>query len=64
MSKNGTVYDLEEAEMCYSPQEGAAKDAVNMVGMAAANNLRGLHPSHMPETSAGPAPSCSMCARS
>lgn len=44
MSKNGTVYDLEEAEMCYSPQEGAAKDAVNMVGMAAANNLRGLHP--------------------
>ncbi len=44
MGKGGTVFDLEEAELCYSPQEGAAKDAVNQIGMAAANNLRGLHP--------------------
>ncbi len=35
------VYDLEEAELCYAPQYGAAKDAVNMAGMLAANVLRG-----------------------
>jgi rhodanese-related sulfurtransferase len=35
-----TVYDLEEAELCYAPQFGAAKDAVNMAGMIAANILR------------------------
>ncbi len=37
----GTVYDLEQAELCYSPQVGAAKDPVNMAGMVAANHLRG-----------------------
>lgn len=36
-----TVYDLEEAELCYAPQFGAAKDPVNMAGMIAANHLRG-----------------------
>lgn len=36
-----TVFDLEEAELCYAPQYGAAKDAVNMVGMIAANAMRG-----------------------
>jgi NADPH-dependent 2,4-dienoyl-CoA reductase/sulfur reductase-like enzyme/rhodanese-related sulfurtransferase len=36
-----TVFDLEEAELCYAPQYGAAKDAVNLIGMAAANVLRG-----------------------
>lgn len=36
-----TVYDLEEAELCYAPQYGAAKDAVNLAGMVAANVLRG-----------------------
>ncbi|MBN2238731.1 MAG: FAD-dependent oxidoreductase [Dehalococcoidales bacterium] len=36
-----TVYDLEEAELCYAPQFGSAKDAVNMAGMTAANILRG-----------------------
>jgi NADPH-dependent 2,4-dienoyl-CoA reductase/sulfur reductase-like enzyme/rhodanese-related sulfurtransferase len=36
-----TVYDLEEAELCYAPQFGAAKDPVNMAGMIAANVLRG-----------------------
>jgi len=37
----GTVYDLEEAELCYAPQFGAAKDPVNLAGMIAANYLRG-----------------------
>jgi NADPH-dependent 2,4-dienoyl-CoA reductase/sulfur reductase-like enzyme/rhodanese-related sulfurtransferase len=37
----GTVYDLEEAELCYAPQFGAAKDPVNVAGMIAANHLRG-----------------------
>jgi NADPH-dependent 2,4-dienoyl-CoA reductase/sulfur reductase-like enzyme/rhodanese-related sulfurtransferase len=37
----GTVYDLEEAELCYAPQFGAAKDVVDIAGMAAANILRG-----------------------
>jgi len=37
----GTVYDLEQAELCYAPQYGAAKDPVNMSGMIAGNVLRG-----------------------
>jgi NADPH-dependent 2,4-dienoyl-CoA reductase/sulfur reductase-like enzyme/rhodanese-related sulfurtransferase len=41
MQMFGTVYDLEEAELCYAPQFGSAKDPVNMAGMAAANVLRG-----------------------
>lgn len=36
-----TVYDLEEAELAYAPQFGAAKDPVNLAGMIAANHLRG-----------------------
>jgi NADPH-dependent 2,4-dienoyl-CoA reductase/sulfur reductase-like enzyme/rhodanese-related sulfurtransferase len=36
-----TVFDLEEAELCYAPQYGAAKDPVNIVGMIAANVMRG-----------------------
>jgi NADPH-dependent 2,4-dienoyl-CoA reductase/sulfur reductase-like enzyme/rhodanese-related sulfurtransferase len=36
-----TVYDLEESELCYAPQFGAAKDPVNFAGMIAANHLRG-----------------------
>jgi NADPH-dependent 2,4-dienoyl-CoA reductase/sulfur reductase-like enzyme/rhodanese-related sulfurtransferase len=35
-----TVYDLEEAELCYAPQFGSAKDAINFVGMVAADVLR------------------------
>ena len=42
--RNSTVFDLEEAELCYSPQFGAAKDAVNLAGMVAANTLRGDAP--------------------
>jgi NADPH-dependent 2,4-dienoyl-CoA reductase/sulfur reductase-like enzyme/rhodanese-related sulfurtransferase len=36
-----TVFDLEEAELCYAPQFGAAKDPVNIAGMIAANHVRG-----------------------
>ncbi|MGC9224248.1 MAG: FAD-dependent oxidoreductase [Terracidiphilus sp.] len=36
-----TVFDLEEAELCYAPQYGGAKDPVNFAGMIAANVVRG-----------------------
>jgi NADPH-dependent 2,4-dienoyl-CoA reductase/sulfur reductase-like enzyme/rhodanese-related sulfurtransferase len=39
-----TVYDLEEAELCYAPQYGSAKDPVNMLGFVASSVLRGDHP--------------------
>jgi NADPH-dependent 2,4-dienoyl-CoA reductase/sulfur reductase-like enzyme/rhodanese-related sulfurtransferase len=39
-----TVYDLEEAELCYAPPFGSAKDPVNFAGMVAANHLRGDMP--------------------
>lgn len=39
-----TVYDLEEAELCYAPPFGSAKDPVNFAGMVAANVLRGDMP--------------------
>jgi rhodanese-related sulfurtransferase len=55
--QNGaTVFDLEEAELCYAPQFGAAKDPVNVAGMIAANVVRGdadLAPwSELPNTDA------------
>ena len=34
-----TIYDLEEAELCYAPQFGSAKDPVNFSGMVAADVL-------------------------
>jgi NADPH-dependent 2,4-dienoyl-CoA reductase/sulfur reductase-like enzyme/rhodanese-related sulfurtransferase len=39
-----TIYDLEETELCYSPQFGSAKDAVNFAGMVAADVLKGDMP--------------------
>ncbi len=36
-----TVYDLEQLELAYSPQWGAAKHGINMLGFVAANILRG-----------------------
>lgn len=36
-----TVFDLEDAELCYAPPYGSAKDAVNMAGFVASNVLRG-----------------------
>ena len=44
LQMHATVFDLEEAELCYSPQHGSAKDAVNMAGFVAANHLRGDAP--------------------
>jgi NADPH-dependent 2,4-dienoyl-CoA reductase/sulfur reductase-like enzyme/rhodanese-related sulfurtransferase len=41
IQKEGTVFDLEQAELCYAPQYGAAKDPVNFAGMIAANILKG-----------------------
>jgi len=41
MQMGGTVFDLEESELCYAPQYGAAKDPVNVCGMVAANVVRG-----------------------
>jgi NADPH-dependent 2,4-dienoyl-CoA reductase/sulfur reductase-like enzyme/rhodanese-related sulfurtransferase len=39
-----TIYDLEEAELCYAPQFGSAKDPVNFAGMVAADVLNGDMP--------------------
>jgi rhodanese-related sulfurtransferase len=39
-----TVFDLEEVELCYSPQYGSAKDPINMAGFVASGLLRGDHP--------------------
>jgi NADPH-dependent 2,4-dienoyl-CoA reductase/sulfur reductase-like enzyme/rhodanese-related sulfurtransferase len=36
-----TVYDLEEAELCYAPPFGSAKDPINFAGMVGAGVLRG-----------------------
>jgi NADPH-dependent 2,4-dienoyl-CoA reductase/sulfur reductase-like enzyme/rhodanese-related sulfurtransferase len=49
-----TIYDLEEAELCYAPQFGSAKDPVNFAGMIAADVLRGDMPvSHWNEAKSG-----------
>lgn len=51
IQKQGTVFDLEEAELCYAPQFGSAKDALNHAGMIAANVLRGdLELAHWEQT--------------
>ena len=39
-----TVYDLEQAELCYAPPFGSAKDPINFAGMVAAGVLRGDMP--------------------
>jgi NADPH-dependent 2,4-dienoyl-CoA reductase/sulfur reductase-like enzyme/rhodanese-related sulfurtransferase len=39
-----TIHDLEEAELCYAPQFGSAKDPVNFAGMIADNILSGAMP--------------------
>jgi NADPH-dependent 2,4-dienoyl-CoA reductase/sulfur reductase-like enzyme/rhodanese-related sulfurtransferase len=54
LQMGATVYDLEEAELCYAPQFGSAKDPVNFAGMVAADILRGDMPlSHWDEASDG-----------
>jgi NADPH-dependent 2,4-dienoyl-CoA reductase/sulfur reductase-like enzyme/rhodanese-related sulfurtransferase len=44
MQLGGTVHDLAEAELCYAPQFGAAKDPVNLAGMLAQNVINGDMP--------------------
>ena len=44
LQMRATIYDLEEAELCYAPQFGSAKDAVNFAGMVAADVVRGDMP--------------------
>ena len=44
LQMGATIYDLEEAELCYAPQFGSAKDPVNFSGMMAGNILRGDMP--------------------
>ena len=39
-----TIHDMEEAELCYAPPFGGAKDPVNFAGMVAADILRGDMP--------------------
>jgi len=41
IQKEGTVFDLEEAELAYAPQYGSAKDPINIAGFVAGNILRG-----------------------
>jgi NADPH-dependent 2,4-dienoyl-CoA reductase/sulfur reductase-like enzyme/rhodanese-related sulfurtransferase len=40
----GTVHDLSEAELCYAPQFGAAKDPVNLAGFIGENQRSGDAP--------------------
>ncbi|MDS4021645.1 MAG: FAD-dependent oxidoreductase [Candidatus Competibacter sp.] len=44
LQMGATIYELEEAELCYAPQFGSAKDPVNFAGMVAADVLRGDMP--------------------
>jgi rhodanese-related sulfurtransferase len=48
-----TVFDLEDAELCYAPPFGSAKDVINMAGFVAANVLRGDVELWEPEELAG-----------
>lgn len=41
IQQGATVFDLEEAELCYAPQYGSAKDPINLAGMIASNVMRG-----------------------
>ncbi|EPZ33777.1 FAD/NAD-linked reductase, dimerization domain-containing protein [Rozella allomycis CSF55] len=39
-----TVHDLEDMELCYAPQFGAAKDPINLAGMIGSNYMKNEHP--------------------
>lgn len=53
LQMGASVHDLAEAELCYAPQFGAAKDPINFAGMIASNVLTGDMPvtdwNHIPE---------------
>ena len=40
---DGTLYDLQELELCYAPAFGTAKDVVNMAGFVGMNLLNGVY---------------------
>ena len=64
LQMGATVYDLEEAELCYAPQFGSAKDPVNFAGMVAADVLRGDMPiSHWDSVDAGVRARCARTIR-
>eukprot|EP01086_Lenisia_limosa_P017649 TRINITY_DN9022_c0_g1_i1.p1 TRINITY_DN9022_c0_g1~~TRINITY_DN9022_c0_g1_i1.p1 ORF type:complete len:687 (-),score=158.76 TRINITY_DN9022_c0_g1_i1:37-2097(-) len=42
MQKSGTVYDLENAELCYAPQFNSARDPINLLAMSATHVLEGV----------------------
>jgi len=44
LQMGATIRDLEEAELCYAPQFGSAKDPVNFAGMVAGDVLDGDMP--------------------
>lgn len=41
IGNKGTIYDLQEAELCYAPPYSSAKDPVNIAGYAAQNIIEG-----------------------
>ena len=43
IAMNGTVEDLKNVELCYSPVFGTARDVVNQAGMVASNLLNGCY---------------------
>jgi NADPH-dependent 2,4-dienoyl-CoA reductase/sulfur reductase-like enzyme/rhodanese-related sulfurtransferase len=54
LQMGATIYDLEEAELCYAPPFGSAKDPVNFAGMIAADVLRDDMPlGHWDEAGSG-----------
>lgn len=54
LQMGGTVYDLEESELCYAPPFGSAKDPMNFAGMIGADILREDMPiSHWEEAKTG-----------
>ncbi len=54
LQMGATIYDLQEAELCYAPQFGSAKDPINFAGFVAADVLAGDMPiSHWPEAKKG-----------
>ncbi|KAK8793505.1 hypothetical protein WA158_004864 [Blastocystis sp. Blastoise] len=44
IQKHSTIDELAQAELCYAPQFGAAKDPVNMAGFIGENVMHGLLP--------------------
>jgi len=54
LQMGATIYDLQEAELCYAPPFGSAKDPINFAGFVAADVLAGDMPiSHWPEAKKG-----------